>query len=170
MSTSTMPLLGMVEEGVYRSGSIAILPQKIRTILLLSSELSKQSLAGLDKKLIHIESAGSGPPKLNTPGSWRPVSDEMIKEGLEVVLNADHYPLLVMCSSGSFETGALIGCLRKMQGWNFNSIVVEYRSYAGPKSKYDVEQFIELFDTDLVVLPPNLPAWFKSYLELEVQS
>jgi tyrosine-protein phosphatase SIW14 len=64
------------------------------------------------------------------------------------------------------ETGALVGCLRKLQGWNYNSIVVEYRSFAGSKSRYPIEQFIELFDTDLVVLPSNLPQWYKVHLDL----
>lgn len=27
-------------------------------------------------------------------------------------------------------------------------------------SRYASEQFIELFDTDLITLPPELPAWF----------
>jgi tyrosine-protein phosphatase SIW14 len=53
-----------------------------------------------------------------------------------------------------------------MQDWNFNSIVVEYRTFAGNKSRYQIEQFIELFDTDLVVWPSNLPGWFKRHLIL----
>jgi len=32
--------------------------------------------------------------------------------------------------------------------------------YASPKERYVNEQFIELFDTDLVNLPPGLPSWF----------
>lgn len=47
---------------------------------------------------------------------------------------------------------------------------MEYRSFAGNRSRYAIEQvilnksylfqFIELFDSDLVVLPKNLPEWF----------
>jgi len=77
--------------------------------------------------------------------------------------------------------------LRKLQNWNFSSIVAEvkniienfgnsiiftiikngvlfylikYRSYAGNKVRYVNEQFIELFDMDLITLPHNLPSWF----------
>lgn len=35
----------------------------------------------------------------------------------------------------------------------------KYRAYAGTKARYVNEQFIELFDLDLVTLPPNLPDW-----------
>jgi protein tyrosine/serine phosphatase len=101
--------------------------------------------------------------KSNT-NSWRPVPEELIKEGLEVLLNADMHPCLVMCTTGFQETGALVGCLRKLQDWNYNSIVVEYRAFAGNKSRYPIEQFIELFDTDLVVLPKNLPSWYQTHL------
>ncbi|KAJ2075503.1 hypothetical protein GGI16_008547, partial [Coemansia sp. S142-1] len=72
----------------------------------------------------------------------------------------DCHPLLIVCSSGVRETGTLVGCLRKLQHWNFNSIVYEYRSFAGGKGKYTHELFIELFDTDLVTLPATLPKWF----------
>ena len=50
--------------------------------------------------------------------------------------------------------------MRKLQRWNFNSIITEYRSFAGARSRYNNEQFIELFDLDLVTLPPHLPTWF----------
>ncbi|EIE77595.1 hypothetical protein RO3G_02299 [Rhizopus delemar RA 99-880] len=65
-----------------------------------------------------------------------------------------------MCTSGIHETGTLVGCLRKLEGWNFSSIVTEYRAYAGSKARYVNEQFIELFDLDLVTLPLHLPPWF----------
>lgn len=79
--------------------------------------------------------------------------------------------------SGIHESGTLVGCLRKLEGWNFSSIITEvngivlfhimvvnwiiqqYRAYAGTKARYVNEQFIELFDLDLVTLPPNLPDW-----------
>jgi hypothetical protein len=35
----------------------------------------------------------------------------------------------------------------------------QYRAYAGSKARYLNEQFIELFDLDLVTLPQQLPDW-----------
>ena len=37
--------------------------------------------------------------------------------------------------------------------------VVQYRAYAGSKARYLNEQYIELFDLDLVTLPRQLPVW-----------
>ncbi len=61
------------------------------------------------------------------------------------VLVAAHFPVL----------GTVIGCLRKVQQWNLASIFSEYRRYAGSKMRSMNEQFIELFDTDLVRIPPK---------------
>jgi tyrosine-protein phosphatase OCA1 len=51
----------------------------------------------------------------------------------------------------------VVGCLRKLQRWNLSSILEEYRRYAGAKVRLLNEQFIELFDTDLVRVPVNRP-------------
>ena len=44
----------------------------------------------------------------------------------------------------------------------------KYRSYAGNKARYVNEQFIELFDMDLITLPHNLPSWFVEQRKLLV--
>ena len=157
--------LAIVEPQVFRTStaisSAAIVSLNIKTILILSAEISKQFTLHLQeegKKIIHLETQRNL--------GWRPVSDEMIKEGLLAILDTDNHPIVIMCSTGVFETGVLVGCLRKLQGWDFNAILVEYRSFAASKSKYAVDQFIELFDTDLVVLPANLPKWFSKYLQM----
>ncbi|KAF9983094.1 hypothetical protein BGZ75_005446 [Mortierella antarctica] len=69
---------------------------------------------------------------------WKPLSEELIKDGLEMVLDAKNYPIIVMDTS----------------------IIVEYRAYAGNKARYVNEQFIELFDIDWITLPETLPAWW----------
>lgn len=61
----------------------------------------------------------------------------------------------------------VIGCLRRLQNWNLNSVVNEYRSFAGPKTRYVNEQFIELFDIDLVTIPRDPPQWFAEQLDME---
>ena len=53
----------------------------------------------------------------------------------------------------------MIGCLRKLQRWNLSCILEEYRRHAGAKSRRLNEQFVELFDVDLVRLPQNHPPW-----------
>jgi len=100
--------------------------------------------------------------------TWKPISEELIKEALQIVLDVTKHPILIACTSGIHQTGTLVGCLRRLQRWSLNSIVDEYRSFAGLKARYVNEQFIELFDVDLVTLPLNLPDWWiENQLMLE---
>ena len=52
-------------------------------------------------------------------------------------------------------TGVIIGCLRKLQKWSLISIFEEYRRFSGSKFQQEYEQFIELFDTDLIEIPQD---------------
>lgn len=69
---------------------------------------------------------------------------------LHVMLDPQYYPLLVTCAKGRYRTGIVCGCLRKIQNWSLLAILEEYRRYAGDKSRGENEEFIELFDRDLV--------------------
>jgi len=94
------------------------------------------------------------------------VNDEIIKLGLELILDTTNHPVLITCTS--HLTGTLIGCLRRLQQWNLTSILSEYRMFAGIRSRlYMSAQYIELFDTDLVSLPPPtmLPVWLLACQE-----
>jgi len=88
-------------------------------------------------------------------------SEESVVEALNFILNPNNYPLAIMCNLGRHRTGMIVGCLRKLQRWNLTSIFDEYRRYAGSKVRLLNEQFIELFDTDLVNLPANHPKWLN---------
>lgn len=89
------------------------------------------------------------------------ISEELVLAALEIILNPANYPLAVMCNLGRHRTGTVIGCLRKLQGWNLTSILEEYRRYAASKVRLQNEQFIELFDTDLVRLPEYTPSFLN---------
>jgi protein tyrosine/serine phosphatase len=100
--------------------------------------------------------------------NWRPITEEIAKTGLEILLDTTQHPVIVMCATGIHETGILIGCLRKLIGWNFNAIIFEYRSFAGNKSRMANEQFIELFDIDLVSISLlKVPKWYTTYLAID---
>ncbi len=88
---------------------------------------------------------------------WKPISEETVLAALEIILDPSSYPLAVMCSQGRHRTGIVVGCLRKLQGWNLTAILEEYRHYAGTKIRLINEQFIDLFDLDLVNVPRNAP-------------
>lgn len=94
-----------------------------------------------------------------------PISHELIKEALQVVLDRHRQPLLLISASGTHEVGTLVGCLRRLQQWNLASVLDEYRSYASPSPRISCEQFIELWDMDLL----ELPLWPPSWLELQEQ-
>ena len=101
-----------------------------------------------------------------TKSSWKPVSEELVKEALELILDESLYPLLLVCTSGVHQTGTVIACLRKLQHWTMMSILMELRR--SPRAKYAAEQFVELFDLDLVTLPRTAarPAWFNEQEEM----
>ncbi|BBN02830.1 hypothetical protein MPTK1_2g18490 [Marchantia polymorpha subsp. ruderalis] len=156
---------GVVEPGVYRAKAAAapnlpfLLHLRLRTLLYLSPDpLLPSFTAFLDKcatRFIHL-----GLRVWKPYATWKPVSEELIKDALEIVLDVNTHPIMVMCSSGIHQTGTVVGCLRRLQKWNLTSLLEEYRRYAGSKARYANEQFMELFDEDLVTLPKDLPAWF----------
>lgn len=180
LQDSKMPVLippehfGLVEPQVYRSDIFVkqhfpfISQLKLKTILFLSMEAASRSLRNFVKQhnicLIHIGFTTWKPDK-----TWKSVSVELVKEGLETILNTERHPLLVMCTSGLQETGTLVGCLRRMQCWHLSSVLDEYHRYAGSRSRYSNEQFIELFDADVVTLPRRLPSWFQCLINLREQ-
>lgn len=61
------------------------------------------------------------------------------------------------CSSMlTVNIGVVVGCLRKLKRWSLISIYEEYRRFSGTKMQQQYEQFIELFDIDLVVESKDL--------------
>lgn len=159
---------GIVESGVYRSNlpvplNFPFIKQlNLRTVLLLSQELPTRVVTQFfdenDISVVHLGLKVYRPVE----ASWKPCAEELVKDALERTLRRSAHPLLICDTSGIHTVGVLVGCLRKLQGWNLNAIVNEYRSYAGSKTRYVNEQFIELFDTDLVTLPPerDMPRWY----------
>mmetsp|Transcript_18097 Transcript_18097/g.25312 ORF Transcript_18097/g.25312 Transcript_18097/m.25312 type:complete len:192 (-) Transcript_18097:71-646(-) len=157
---------GIVERGIYRSNSLIpinfpfIKTLELKTVIQLSPEVPIKAVTTFyqESKIQHIH---LGLKAWKPDETWKPVTEELIKEALEIVLDADYHPILVTCASGIHQTGTLVGCLRRLQNWSLNSILVEYKSFAANRStRFGDEQFIELFDVDLVTLPRNLPQWF----------
>lgn len=160
---------GMIEENLYRSAqpnelNFPFLEKlRLRTIIYLApDELPQSLLVWLQDQhidLVHLGEDGSGGQR----SPFKPVSEETVLEGLRLLLDPARYPLLVMCNLGRHRTGTMIGCLRKLQGWSLTPILEEYRRHAGPKYRLLNEQFIELFDTDLVHVPlQRRPPWLAA--------
>ncbi|GAA5915381.1 protein-tyrosine phosphatase OCA1 family protein [Sporobolomyces salmoneus] len=151
------PNFGTVEENLYRSGqpselSFAFIEElNLKTVLWLApedpNENFQQFLEDRSIKLFHLGAE-------DYAATYDPLSDETVLQALDLVLNPENSPTMIMCAQGRHRTGTCVGCLRKLQHWNLTSILEEYRRFAGPKVRVLNEQFIELFDLDLVHVPP----------------
>eukprot|EP00729_Bicosta_minor_P010838 gene10838-16474_t len=141
---------GTVEHEVYRP---------LREIMQFMSD------AGI--KMVHLGLKSWTLSQKAKEGSDEPLlREELIKEAIEMVLDQQNHPLVLMCQSGVQETGLVVGCLRRLQGWCMTSCLSEYRMYAEGKSRTSSEQLIESFDTDLVALQPqHLPTWMLRHEE-----
>ena len=99
------------------------------------------------------------------PG-WKIVSDDLIKQALELLLDVRNHPMLVTCVSGVHETGVVVGCLRRLQGWALTPTLDEYHALAGAKARLPPAQTIEVFDLDLISVAPasagTWPAWWAA--------
>lgn len=163
MAALVPPLnFGYVEADLFRSG----LPEEVNFPFMETLRL---------KKIIYLAPDPPSTAFLNfvkdqniqfvhlgaivTKNLWEPITEDLILFGLEQILDRSNYPLAVMCKLGRHRTGTLVGCLRKLQRWNLTSILEEYRRFAGSKVRIENEQFIELFDTDLVNVARDAPRW-----------
>ncbi|KAG0554929.1 hypothetical protein KC19_12G131100 [Ceratodon purpureus] len=154
---------GMVEYDLSRSGQCHQLNfpflerLNLRTVIYLShDEPSQPFLSFLEDQgiaLIRPKGLDADIPESS------PMSEAEVLFALKVILSPQYYPLHVMCNFGRHRTGTVMGCLRKLQRWSLTAIFEEYRRYAGTKVRLLNEQFIELFDTDLVRIPVDRPAW-----------
>eukprot|EP01119_Soliformovum_irregulare_P018209 TRINITY_DN5535_c0_g1_i1.p1 TRINITY_DN5535_c0_g1~~TRINITY_DN5535_c0_g1_i1.p1 ORF type:complete len:165 (-),score=18.97 TRINITY_DN5535_c0_g1_i1:13-507(-) len=154
---------GWVEEGLYRSGvpnelNFPFLEKlKLKKIIYLAPEDPTEHLElFVDDQDIQLINLGNSDAHQNP---WTPISEETVISALKIILDPNNYPLHIMCGLGRHRTGTIVGCLRKLQRWNFTSIFEEYRRYAGNKVRLVNEQFIELFDVDLVGIPEKHPQW-----------
>eukprot|EP00002_Diphylleia_rotans_P035290 TRINITY_DN7688_c0_g1_i1.p1 TRINITY_DN7688_c0_g1~~TRINITY_DN7688_c0_g1_i1.p1 ORF type:complete len:177 (+),score=33.64 TRINITY_DN7688_c0_g1_i1:51-581(+) len=155
---------GLVEEDLYRSGfpnelNFPFLERlKLKTIIFLGPDEPSGPLVNfVEDQGINLETILGGTDTPKNP--WQPMTEEEVVKALSLLLNKEHYPLLIMCNLGRHHTGTICGCFRKLQRWNLTSILEEYRRFAGSKVRLMSEQFIELFDTDLVAIPSEAPSW-----------
>lgn len=107
-------------------------------------------------------------PAVKTP-------DHIVVGILEILLNKANHPVLIHCNKGKVSchllpnlyesmvslltqhrTGCVVGCFRKLQGWERRDVLSEYLSYSWPKSRVLDEKFIEDFDMSrLIALTRN---------------
>lgn len=157
------PNFGFVEKNLYRSGAPSDLNLPfmerlgLRTIVYLAPDTPSLSFLNfMEEQEIRFVHLGRHAGSNSTPGgsgAWQLISEAIVLDALQLVLDDSNYPVHIMCHLGRHRTGTVVGCLRKVQRWNLASIFSEYRRHAGNKARHLNDQFIELFDTDLVHMP-----------------
>lgn len=159
-----------VERHLYRSGqptpiNHSFLKQlNIRNIVWLASEdPTDDFLEFADNNDINVHYIG-GMNSDGTSNPWDGLSENSITQALQIIANKNYYPILVCCGMGRHRTGTVIGCLRRLQGWNLASVSEEYRRFTGSKGgRILVELLIEAFDIKSIRIDPELaPNWLLS--------
>eukprot|EP00903_Cladosiphon_okamuranus_P008491 g8158.t1 len=93
--------------------------------------------------------------------------EEAAKESLELLLDADNHPMILLDSPTECESACLVGCLRRLQHWSMVAIHDEYHMMTMRETWYSTsQQFIERFDLDLVSLTANVPPWYRNHLTM----
>nr|XP_019013672.1 tyrosine phosphatase [Kwoniella pini CBS 10737]OCF52453.1 tyrosine phosphatase [Kwoniella pini CBS 10737] len=151
---------GLVEDGFYRSAQPSELnfsfleKLNLKTIIWVGAEEPSEILLSfLDSQGIKLHNLAPQVSILFPIDHLPPLPpppEPLIIQSLTLLLRPSTFPTLVCCNMGRHRTGTVVGCYRKLQRWALSSILEEYRRYAGMKVRILNEQFIELFDTDLV--------------------
>lgn len=138
----------MLCPGVHRSGypnkkSFPFLKSlKLKTILFLCPESYAEANVDFCNAngitLRNVQMQGNKEPFVDIP-------EEQMNEALSIVTDARNHPLLIHCNKGKHRTGAVCGCLRRLQGWCLTSTFQEYVRFAGDKARGGDQQFIELY-------------------------
>ncbi|KAJ5438863.1 uncharacterized protein N7458_009861 [Penicillium daleae] len=115
-----------VVAGIYRSSYPDVM------------HLSVFKVIGIKTIVLHI------PVVPNKEGSTK-TSDQTVNVVMNVLMEKKNHPVIVHCNQGKHRTGTMIACFRKVQAWDHQSIVNEYRSLAGKKARALDEEFIQTY-------------------------
>lgn len=103
----------MIEEDLYRSGqpnelNFPFLEKLgLKTVVFLAPEEPNQKfLHFIDDQEITLHHLTSN--NTTSLNAWDPVSEEVVLEALEIILDPRNYPLVVMCNLGRHRTGILV--------------------------------------------------------------
>jgi tyrosine-protein phosphatase OCA1 len=132
MQYATPPsLFAIVEDDVYRSAYPSSSHGRflqglgLRTVVSLSLEgmpmQARRMLEGQGARYVALGAAGWA-----TKNNF---DQDLLIQALQLVLNADNHPVLLMCATGELQTTAVVGALRKLQGWCLASIDGEAQAF-----------------------------------------
>ena len=131
----------------------------LRTMLILDESCPQSLLSFMDDS--NIQPIFIDNSNANLPSKWNsPIGEAMVIKALEVLMQIEHYPVLITDKHGRTLSGTVVACMRKLQGWSQMSIFEEFRRYGGYKPQQRHEEFIESFDIELVSEPTEETPFF----------
>jgi tyrosine-protein phosphatase SIW14 len=144
----TVPqLFGVVEPCVYRSGfptpeAFPFLRRLgVRTVINLLDRLPPAYRAFLaEQRIGYVHAAVKG-----NKAHCEEMDRGRAAAALALAMDAALHPVIIHCRSGKHRTGALVGCLRMLQGWSLEAACNEYVEYTRHKQRYVDKQYIERF-------------------------
>ena len=150
---------GIVTQSILRCGAISpthfnvLSLHDFKTVLLINEDKPIQRIVDYLKSR-NTKYTRIGIYSQRSSLQWRTQLDELVKLSLEYILNHDNQPMLIS-SSSTLHLCTIIGCLRKIQGWDLCSIIEEFRRFT-PEQPFSLyKNYIEMFDFDLVNIPEN---------------
>jgi tyrosine-protein phosphatase SIW14 len=156
---------GIVEPGVYRSAfpapdSYPFLERlQLKTIVNFLSRLPIE----YDRFIRSREIAYHHLTVKGNKDHCEEMSRHKVNKAIGLMLDTRAHPLLMHCRSGKHRTGAVVGCVRMLQGAPLDAACAEYVQYCQHKQRDVDKQFIERFDPRKfrAVAPPaeHLPPW-----------
>lgn len=93
-----------------------------------------------------------------------------MKSILRLVLEQRNHPLLLHCNHGKHRTGCVVAVVRKLSGWELDTVLDEYKAYATPKIRECDVYYITSFQSQPVIATAvtslqryddNMPARFS---------
>ncbi len=76
-------------------------------MFLAPEEPSQRLLDFIDDQDIALHHLGVS--SLSSTNAWDPISEEIVLEAAELILNSNNYPLMIMCNLGRHRTGSKKG-------------------------------------------------------------
>lgn len=135
---------------------------KLKTIItLVPEEISPEyrdfmKSAGIQHFQVHINA---------NKGGVRVQSCDM-NRALNIALDRSNHPLLIHCNKGKHRTGCLTATLRRIQGFDIETIHDEYHTYSDPKARFWDEVFFENFELNTVMWLARREGWVMPNMEV----
>lgn len=94
--------------------------------------------------------------------------EQWVKHVLDIIIaKSVTSSILIVGNEETCYDCLLIACLRKLQSWSIVSIINELRFHISSQREiFDLEQFIELFNPEMLSLPSTLPAYLAFHESL----